>query len=89
MQRTFSSYTFLSRGDVLHVECDERMMLAESIEEEKEGYFLWTGRQPLAVGKSLITGCSGAVSIGGGDFVAGTVEVSCGVAGAADANCGN
>ena len=35
---------FLNRGDVLHVECDERMMLAESIEEEKEGYFLWAGR---------------------------------------------
>jgi hypothetical protein len=43
--RTFCSYTFLSRGGVLHVECDERMMLAESIREEKEGYFLWTGRQ--------------------------------------------
>jgi hypothetical protein len=38
--RTFCSYTFLSRGGVLHVECDERMMLAESIREEKEGYFL-------------------------------------------------
>ena len=65
------------------------MMLAESIEEEKEGHVLWTGRQPLAVDKSLITGCSGAVSIGGVDFVAGTEEVSCGVVEAADADCGN
>ena len=64
------------------------MMLAESIEEEKEGHVLWTGRQPLAVGKSLITGCSGAVSIGGGDFVAGTEEVSCGVVEATDTDCG-
>ena len=33
------------------------------------------------VGKSLITGCGGAASIGGGDFAAGTEEVSCGVEG--------